>query len=458
MKKLFALLLSCIVLGVSVGCGDSDAPIVQDGDKPFDESHIRSLTDEVLSYLWDGSYDDVYSMLDENASKQLTPDMLEQAFVTISAEVGEKTDNIRLDCSYENDFAISTAVQECSEAELILTTVFNTDMQISGINLNFKPLETATVSTDKFSENAVTVGADSGYPLEGILTLPNNVEKPPVVLLVHGSGSSDKNETIFKNKPFEDIAHALAENGIASLRYDKRYFTYPEAAAKEKLNIENEVLDDVKSAIALLSADERIDGNNIFVLGHSLGGMLVPNIAYENQNVKGVISMAGSLRPLYEIQYDQNKDIEQSYLVKSSISDEELNMLRNQMGQVEKDIEVLRGDISVVNDDTILLGVPASYYKSLDEHSGMKYIDKIKVPMLILQGDADFQVYPNKDFALWQEVLGNRENVSFRLYEGLNHLMMETNGLKDASEYKTEGHVSSAVTADIAEFILNYSE
>ena len=64
--------------------------------------------------------------------------------------------------------------------------------------------------------------------LDGILTLPKTGENFPCVILVHGSGASDKDETIMQNKPFRDLAWGLAERGIASYRYDKSVFAYPE--------------------------------------------------------------------------------------------------------------------------------------------------------------------------------------------------------------------------------------
>ena len=83
----------------------------------------------------------------------------------------------------------------------------------------------------------------------------------------------------------------------------------------------------------------------------------------------------------------------------------------------------------------------------------MKYVGQISQPMLILQGSADFQVYPDKDYTLWQEVLGSRDNVTFPLYDGLNHLMMPTSGLRSTADYDKENHVSQDVIDDIAAFV-----
>ncbi|KLU58747.1 hypothetical protein CEB3_c47640 [Peptococcaceae bacterium CEB3] len=73
----------------------------------------------------------------------------------------------------------------------------------------------------------IIVGGGMKYPLNGILSLPDNCcSKVPAVVLVHGSGPADMDESIGANKPFRDIAEALSAKGIAVLRYDKRTKIY----------------------------------------------------------------------------------------------------------------------------------------------------------------------------------------------------------------------------------------
>lgn len=122
---------------------------------------------------------------------------------------------------------------------------------------------------------------------------------------------------------------------------------------------------------------------------------------------------------------------------------------------MEADTKILREDLDNQPDDGMLLGIPARYWKSIKEYCGMNFINEVKMPVLVLQGDADFQVYPEKDYALWQEALGGRDNVVFHLYEGLNHLMMPTQGKRDITEYAVKSHVDTQVIDDIAEFIMD---
>ncbi|MDR0313894.1 MAG: alpha/beta hydrolase, partial [Treponema sp.] len=97
-------------------------------------------------------------------------------------------------------------------------------------------------------------------------------------------------------------------------------------------------------------------------------------------------------------------------------------------------------------------GISAYYYKDLYDHPAATYINNVRIPYLVLQGSADFQVKPDKDFALYKELLAGRDNVTFILYEGLNHMFItSTTGYID--EYNTPGNVDRQVLRDIVDWI-----
>lgn len=158
-----------------------------------------------------------------------------------------------------------------------------------------------------YTETDVTTGAP-GWPLPGTLTLPNGPGPFPAVVLVHGSGPADRDETVGANKPFKDLAVGLASRGIAVLRYEKRSRAHgPQMAALASMTVKDEVVDDALAAAALLRASPKIDPARVFVLGHSLGGMLVPRIAAGDPNLAGAIVMAGAARPLEQAIVEQTK-------------------------------------------------------------------------------------------------------------------------------------------------------
>lgn len=281
-----------------------------------------------------------------------------------------------------------------------------------------------------------------------MLTLPKSVENPPVVILVQGSGPSNMDEKIGTggNKPFADIAHGLAEQGVATIRYDKRTYSYPEDAAGK--GVEFEYLDDVKAAVQIAVKDERVNGERIFLLGHSEGGMLAPKFAEDNPEIKGMISMAGSLRKLEDISLDQVRlQLKQD----TTLSEEQKTAYLAQAEEETRKIKKLDPNDTT----TVLQGVPAYYWNSLNAIDGRAIAAKLTIPMLILQGEEDFQVSLEKDFALWQSTLSGRENVSFRQYPGLNHLMMQGGSREviDVSIYNAPAAVDTKVIGDIAVWI-----
>ena len=152
----------------------------------------------------------------------------------------------------------------------------------------------------------ITVGAGTAYPLNGLLTLPDDLKKKvPAVVMVHGSGPSDMDERIMKLTPFRDLAEGLATRGVASLRYDKRTFTYKRQLAKTDLTINEETIDDALMAVEILKNDSRIDADSVFILGHSMGAMLAPRIDAQGADVKGLVMMAGTPYRLEEVMLKQ---------------------------------------------------------------------------------------------------------------------------------------------------------
>src|SRR5215831_9873048 len=159
-------------------------------------------------------------------------------------------------------------------------------------------------SSNRFTEEAVTVGGDE-WALSGTLSMPIGPIAGAVVL-VHGSGPNDRDETVGANAPFRDLAWGLADRGVAVLRYEKRTRAHAaQLATVETFTVREETTDDAIRAAALLRAHDRIDPKRIFVLGHSLGGTVAPRIAAEDRALAGIVIMAGSTRPLADVARDQ---------------------------------------------------------------------------------------------------------------------------------------------------------
>ena len=304
-------------------------------------------------------------------------------------------------------------------------------------------------------EEKIIVGENTKYPLNGLLTLPDTIVTPvPAVVFVHGSGASNMDEKVGKLTPFKDLAQGLARHGIASVRYDKRSFTHGFKMLMDKsqdVTVKIETIDDAIMATELLRKDPRIDPERVFIIGHSMGGMLAPRIDAEGGNYAGLIIMAGSPRKLEEIVLDQNEAALNStkgfvnWIVKK---------------QVAKFAAMFDGMYELSDEEAKKRkmggGTTLYYFKEMGEHAAPGYLTACEKPVLILQGEKDFQATVDKDFAAYEQLLAGKSNVTFRLYEDLSHAFVPSvygDIMKAKQEYSVEQHISEEVIEDIANWI-----
>jgi dienelactone hydrolase len=278
------------------------------------------------------------------------------------------------------------------------------------------------------------------YELPAILSIPEGRTKPcPAVVLVHGSGNADMDETIHVNKPFRDLARGLSCKGIAVLRYDKRTFKYAREIMDniKTLTVKEETIDDAKAAVEWLSKREEIDSRHIYLLGHSLGGMLAPRIAAESGKIAGFISMAGSPRRLEDILIDQ---------VRIQIPDKPTSAINNAL-----EIKLL-DNMSEIPVDRKISHFYATYWKDLNSYDAGLLARNFKGRILILHGRRDIQVYL-KDYIKWRTELAGHKRTKYHFYMKLNHLFIEGRGKSKISEYKIRKQIPYYVMNDIADWI-----
>jgi dienelactone hydrolase len=304
----------------------------------------------------------------------------------------------------------------------------------------------AYVDLNAFKEQDIVLNKGSEWELPGTLTLPVGDGPFPAVVLVQGSGPSDRDETIGPNKPFRDLAWGLASRGIAVLRYDKRTFVYAQKmAALTSYTVNDETVDDAVAAVALFQQTATVDPGRVFVLGHSMGGYLAPRIASRVPQVAGIVILAGNTRPLEDLYLEQT-----IYLLSLDGSLSEAD--QQQIAAVEKVVDATKQAKPGDDPSTLLFNAPPAYWIDLNAYNPIAVAQKLTQPMLILQGERDYQV-TMVDFQRWKNGLAGRDNVAFKSYEDLNHLFMSGEGPSSPTEYQTPGHVAGQVISDIADWI-----
>jgi dienelactone hydrolase len=305
------------------------------------------------------------------------------------------------------------------------------------------------VQESSFTEQELSFG-DPEWALTGTLTMPNTPGPHPAVVLVHGSGPLDRDETIGPNKPFRDLAWGLASQGVAVFRYDKRTLAYGArmaATVGDKITVKEEVVDDAVKALELVKGIEGIEPGRVFLAGHSLGAMLAPMIARSTESESGFIAMSAPGRQFEDIILDQI-----TYLANldGTVTTEEQTQLDQLKMQVENVKKLEPG--SSMTADQLPLGLPVAYWLSIKDYDPAEEASKLTEPMLVLHGEHDYQV-TKEDFTIWQTALNEKDNATLKSYPGLNHLFMAGTGTPTPEEYNKEGHVDESVIKDIVDWI-----
>jgi uncharacterized protein len=294
-------------------------------------------------------------------------------------------------------------------------------------------------------ERAIELKGPAG-PLPATLLVPNSERPVPAVIFLAGSGPNDKDETIGPNKPFTDIARGLGARGIASLRFDKRTFAIKDAGKLGDVRLKDEYDDDARAAIALAGATAGIDPERIFVLGHSEGAMVAPRIAAASPSTRGIVMMAPGVRPIDAIIVDQMANGAKATGLSADEIAEQTAMLKEKFAAIRDPKR---------RETPPFMGASAAYWRELIGLDVPKMVRESKLPILVLQGDQDFQVRKDADFELLRTRAGSAEGrVTYRSFAGLNHLFMKVDHESTGAEYGILGHVDPAVVSAIADWIL----
>lgn len=410
---------------------------------------VSVLAKQAVQDLAGKNYAAVVKSFDPAMTAACPQDKLQSIWETVQQQAGAYQSVTSVRSEVYQQYVIVYATCQFEQAALDVKLVFNPLQQISGLffaNAQLAYQAPTYVNPASFTETEVTVGSGE-WALPGTLTVPAGQGPFPAVVLVQGSGPSDRDESIGPNKPFRDLAWGLASRGIAVLRYDKRTMVYHTqmVAIIQGLTVKEETIDDALAAVALLRQTKGIDVSRIFVLGHSLGGMLAPRIGLGDPGIAGLIVMAGPTRPLEDVMLDQY-----NYLASLGPIDQTLlAAVKQQVAQVK----ALQPSDATKTPAINLLGAPAVYWLDLKGYNPPAVAAKMVQPMLILQGARDYQVSPQDDFQGWKSGLAQKSNATCKLYDDLNHLFMTGQGQGTPSEYATPGHVAGSVVSGIAAWI-----
>jgi len=483
-RKTVMLLMVLMLFMFVSGCSDDAAPDV-DSDVDLDVAQeevnwdfYNNLATEFITAWASGDYDAAAAMFSDEMAQGFGMDGLMGLWSDIAALVGAYIEIHDIENYAADDLYLSIVITRHEEFGFGWRVVFSEEGIIVGLftegTIPLSQLRednsgsNEVVQRDGFRDHFVTLGESTGFPLNAVISMPDGIVEPvPAVVIVHGSGAHDMDGTFFENKPYRDIAEFLAMSGIAVIRHDKRNFTHGVRLSVEygdSFTVWQEVIEDAILAAELLRADPLIDENRIFIIGHSLGGTLAPRIHLLGGNFAGLILMAATPRNLLDVFVEQITASAYAGLEEGLIDEAEK---AEALAQIAELAELFDSIADMTLEEARETHIPALassayYWQDLLIHSFAGFAENVTAPILVMQGGSDFQVLADVDFVLLQEIFAGHSDVTFKLYDGLNHMFMHTaamNFVQHAESMQRQGYIDTQVLHDIADWIrLHYGE
>lgn len=305
--------------------------------------------------------------------------------------------------------------------------------------------EAPYVDLNKFQQFEFTIGSE--YILPAAVTIPVGLSSFPLVLIVQGSGEAGIDNLVGDNATIRDIAQGLSANGIATFRNAKRNGIYrDEFETFDYESVDAEFVEDALNAFESARKVPGVDG--IFLLGVSMGGYMLPEIADRiaetyGQKVDGLILCASGIgrTPAPLVMFEQIRG--------------QMQLAGYAEEQIKESEQVWQSVANRTIGGTIMIhpSMQASYVYRIMDSDAYGRLQATELPVLVLQGNADRFNYP-VFFEELKEDFGDKENLFFRLYENINHRLMQKEYDDLYADLFKKGYVAEAIINDIVEFVL----
>ncbi|WP_280419257.1 alpha/beta hydrolase family protein [Nocardia carnea] len=308
----------------------------------------------------------------------------------------------------------------------------------------------AYADPESFVEQEVTVGSGP-WAVPGTVALPRGEGPFPAAVLLAGGGPFDRDGTAGPNKNLKDIAWGLASRGVAVLRFDKATYAHRDrVAATPDFTPTDEYVPHAVAGIETLRGLAAVDGDRVYVIGHSMGGRFAPRVAAAEPAVAGLVVLAGDTVP---IQWSMVRVIDHLTRVDPATAAALPTVeLATEHAELVDSPELSPTTPS----DKLPFGMPAPYWLDMRAYDPVVVAAALDIPMLFMQGERDYQVTVDADLAGWRAGLAGRPGVSTRTYPADDHMFFPGTGPSMPADYTRPHHVDPEVVADIADWMRSH--
>lgn len=368
------------------------------------------VVNQFFEQMGRGNWIGAMAHMDANMKKNVTPDMLNGIWQQLEQTHGKWTAFTSQQATRERGFTMVLADNSFANGIVTFRVVLDSTHRIAGFFIAATKQKKVALRSNESIDSVTT--ADQGT-LSGTLTMPDGNTPCPIVLIIAGSGPTDRNgnnplSTPRNGSSYQQLAAALASQGIASLRYDKRGigesrgFTKPAAAT---------TLDDYTSDAAIwlahLEKDPRF--KSVSVIGHSEGALIGMKLATDHP-LKNLVSLAGPGETMDQLLLAQLKPKLQGGDYQQAV--DILNALRE-----GKDPDNVPTSLHMLFNPSLY-----NFWKSTFHFDPCALMKEIRVPVLILNGAADVQVPAQQATGLQQ----CKPDAQMTLIPGMSHSLKNT--------------------------------
>lgn len=297
--------------------------------------------------------------------------------------------------------------------------------------------------------------------LAGTLTTPKNFnKKSPILIMITGSGSQNRDEELFDHKPFAVIADDFTKKGIATLRIDDRGIGGSSKGASTDTSAN--FATDINAAVLFLTNK---GFTNIGLIGHSEGGMIAPMVATNSKNVRFLVLMAAPGTPIDELLVEQNylagklAGMSEEKLAENKKTNKNIySFIMNYSGtNYEKDLRSFLEKEGQIVDEAVLSQMKNPWLLYFLKFNPETYLSKVTIPVLAINGSLDFQVPAKANLAAIKNALTKAKNKNFETheFEGMNHLFQECKTGALAEYGEIEQTISPQVLDKMSSWILS---